>query len=72
MICSWGLCQACYEETDAKGKVVRVWAMRAAQKEVSSQQPETVERCLRILTGLLALQLDQAYKCLTLAAVALW
>ena len=25
-----------------------------------------------ILTGLLALQLDQAYTCLTLAAVILW
>ena len=66
------MCQACFEETDASGKVVRFWAMRAAQKEVSSRQPQTVERCLRILTGLLALQLDQAYKCLTLAAVTLW
>ncbi|KAK9825957.1 hypothetical protein WJX74_001162 [Apatococcus lobatus] len=62
----------CHEETDAAGKVLRFWAMRAAQKEVSSQQPQTVERCLRILTGLLALQLDQSYKCLTLAAVTLW
>ncbi|KAK9861581.1 hypothetical protein WJX84_001329 [Apatococcus fuscideae] len=63
---------ACQEETDANGKPVRYWGMRAGQKEVSSQQAQTVERCLRILAGLLALQLDQAYKCLTLAAVTIW